>query len=146
MVFVILLSIFALTTAPIRAHYRAYPRSLPRLSALTAAPIRAHCRTYPRSLPRLSALTASHCLSLPLTASHCLSPPLPAAHCRSPPLIECTNIYGRMTKAQLICYGRLIALYVYQRLREIDSLYLVNSYTLHYRSWSQQVVFSYLYY
>ena len=45
-VFVILLSIFALTPAPIRAHSRSYPRSLLRLSA----PIRAYSRTLPLML------------------------------------------------------------------------------------------------
>ena len=44
-VFVILLSIFALTPALIREHSRVYPRSLPRLSALTPASIREHSRS-----------------------------------------------------------------------------------------------------
>ena len=48
-VVVILLSIFALTPAPIWA----YPRSLLGLSALTPAPIRAHSCAYPRSIPHM---------------------------------------------------------------------------------------------
>ena len=45
-VFVILLSIFELTPAPIRAHSRTYTRSLPHLSALTPA----HSRLLPHVL------------------------------------------------------------------------------------------------
>ena len=83
-VFVIRLSIFALTPVPIHAHSRsllltsanfyAYRRSLPHLSTLTPAPTGAHScaypchsRAYPRLLLRLPAPIRAHSCSLPLT-------------------------------------------------------------------------------
>ena len=60
-VFVILLSIFARTPAPILTHSARTPRALPHLSSLT-----------PRALP----LTPAHSRSLPLTPAHSRSLPL----------------------------------------------------------------------
>ena len=67
--FVILLSIFALTPAPIRAHSRSFPLT----AALTPAPFHTYLRlyalttTHSHTYTRLSALTTAHSRSLPPT-------------------------------------------------------------------------------